>query len=345
MTTMPSMSKTAVNTPALYDVPRRTKSAGHAPALEKFDYHRHLLRITNIEYLYTDMKRMNSGASADCFRGRNKETGKEVALKVYRSRGDESYPRECFLEEAYISAACNGSPHVNQVLLPAYETEMEGFVLVCELATGGDVLDHFYNPNVWSQKIVLNVIKQMILGLLHVHDCGFVHMDVKPENFVVHVSDTTKLIKLIDFGLAYQKGEYLNQKMSTVEGRIYYAPEKFPADPAKPGIYQVKPSFDIWGLGITMLSLMTWYDPWNMAIDTDQRYQKWKLYKAGQRPAPRPFCFLTKKWQELFQRIFEEDEAKRITGRELLTFIAENRGARFLHADHAELINDTSNSF
>lgn len=56
-----------------------------------------------------------------------------------------------------------------------------------------------------SKKEVYKCILDMALGIRQVHDCGFVHMDVKPDNFLVKADNT---IKLCDFGLTVD----LNQK-------------------------------------------------------------------------------------------------------------------------------------
>lgn len=50
-----------------------------------------------------------------------------------------------------------------------------------------------------DEEKVWEILLDMALGIKHVHDCGFIHLDIKPSNFFV---TTEGRIKLGDFGLA-----------------------------------------------------------------------------------------------------------------------------------------------
>ena len=63
----------------------------------------------------------------------------------------------------------------------------------------------------------------MVCAVKHVHDCGFVHLDIKPSNFFVKLDGT---VKLGDFGLALSLEQIPKLKDDDVEGdSIYMAPE------------------------------------------------------------------------------------------------------------------------
>lgn len=63
----------------------------------------------------------------------------------------------------------------------------------------------------------------MACAVKHVHDSGFVHLDIKPSNFFVK-SDGS--VKLGDFGLALSIASIPLLKDDDVEGdSIYMAPE------------------------------------------------------------------------------------------------------------------------
>ena len=64
---------------------------------------------------------------------------------------------------------------------------------------------------------------EMTCALKHVHDCGFVHLDVKPSNFFVKESGK---LALGDFGLALEISKIPSLRDDDVEGdSVFMAPE------------------------------------------------------------------------------------------------------------------------
>ena len=41
---------------------------------------------------------------------------------------------------------------------------------------------------------------QILSGLIHIHEAGFIHRDLKPEN-ILFVSEKELYLKIIDFGI------------------------------------------------------------------------------------------------------------------------------------------------
>jgi serine/threonine protein kinase len=63
----------------------------------------------------------------------------------------------------------------------------------------------------------------MSFAVKHVHDMGYIHLDIKPSNFFVHEDGT---IKLGDFGLALEVSKLSTLKDDDIEGdSVYMAPE------------------------------------------------------------------------------------------------------------------------
>ena len=88
--------------------------------------------------------------------------------------------------------------------------------------------------------IDLQMVYQMTMGLAHLHSLGYIHGDVKPDNYFIF-SDGT--IKLADFGLTVPE---------------IYARKGIPAytsDYRPPEVVEAVAS-DIWALGVTILTIV-----------------------------------------------------------------------------------------
>jgi serine/threonine protein kinase len=91
----------------------------------------------------------------------------------------------------------------------------------------------------------------MVCAVKHVHDCGFVHLDVKPTNFFVTQEGK---VKLGDFGLAIDLNNLISLKDDDVEGdSVYMAPELLKT--SLPLEQRVSPKADIFSLGTTLLEV------------------------------------------------------------------------------------------
>ena len=87
---------------------------------------------------------------------------------------------------------------------------------------------------------IKSIMQQLLLGLRHLHQCHFVHADLKPEN----VGVMKNRIKLLDLGGAHQMGTYL----SPIQTLWYRAPEAMTDD-------KYTEKVDIWSAGCIFLEL------------------------------------------------------------------------------------------
>jgi serine/threonine protein kinase len=80
-------------------------------------------------------------------------------------------------------------------------------------------------------------------ALVHMHQCGFLHLDVKPRNAIV----TRGRPVLFDFGAARAQGKW---KEALLEGTDpYMAPEQCRREP-------VSPATDVYALGVTLYEIL-----------------------------------------------------------------------------------------
>ena len=53
----------------------------------------------------------------------------------------------------------------------------------------------------FSLKTVCMLAQEMLLRLEYIHQQGFIHRDIKPDNFVIGMNQTPNLVYVIDLGL------------------------------------------------------------------------------------------------------------------------------------------------
>ena len=93
-------------------------------------------------------------------------------------------------------------------------------------------------------------------ALSHVHDRGFLHLDVKPSNIVVVNARPV----LCDFGVARRQGAPRPSGVQGTEG--YVAPEECLLE-------EITPAADVFGLGVTLYELLTGHKPFAKKADAE----------------------------------------------------------------------------
>lgn len=128
--------------------------------------------------------------------GIDTETREEVAIKLTRIRdGPEALQYEA---DTYAKlSGCVGIPRVFW-----FGPEGDFYVLVHELL--GPSLEDLFNycDRKFSLKTVLLIADQAIRRIKHIHNEGYLHCDIKPDNFLLGVGNNGNILYTIDFGLA-----------------------------------------------------------------------------------------------------------------------------------------------
>ena len=94
-----------------------------------------------------------------------------------------------------------------------------------------------------------DIIFEMIVGLKYFHELGYLHLDIKPTNFLV---DQNGYLKLTDFGLCHKISE-IPFLSDIVEGDKVYMSKELLNFNSK-GILNTKT--DIFSLGLSILEIM-----------------------------------------------------------------------------------------
>jgi protein-serine/threonine kinase len=173
--------------------------------------------------------------------------------------------RRCLAHEVEILSDMEPSPFLLRCF-STFETSSHVFV-VTELLSGGDLFYHLTDTisrgcEGFPEAQARTMLAEVSLGLVHMHDRGFVHGDIKVENVMLSASGH---VRLVDFGFATElPQEGIEMPMRTRGSLIYMAPELV-SKPSKGGRFT-----DWWAMGILAYELLTGCSPWSTLTDRRQ---------------------------------------------------------------------------
>lgn len=195
---------------------------------------------------YTESLELGSGASGRVVLAVHEETGVPVAVK-YLSESLRTRPGfvHDFRAEARLLGGL-GSPHVAG--LYEYVESPDGAAIVMELVDGVPLRTLLRREGPLAPEAALVILKGSLLGLADAHRVGVVHRDYKPENVLVALDGSSKLV---DFGIAVDAGT-----SAGVAGTpSYMAPEQWTGAPASPAA-------DVYAATATFFECLTGHKPY-----------------------------------------------------------------------------------
>jgi Protein kinase domain len=188
---------------------------------------------------------IGEGGMGVVWRGRDRETGLQYAIKVLRPEfASDPNAVARFVRER---TALVTFRHQNVVTV--HDTVMEGnrLALIMDLIHGGDL--HAYRKRRGGKLApaeAAQIIAQVCDGLAAAHAVGIVHRDLKPANILLDGGH----VWLADFGIARMLGEPASTTTGTVMGTVHYmAPESISGQDSTA-------ASDVYGAGVTMYELL-----------------------------------------------------------------------------------------
>ncbi len=187
---------------------------------------------------------LGKGAHSTIYHIRRESDQRQFALKVVPIDGKEEM--KFYDQAAHELRVGEMLDHVNLIKVYTLETQRDWLFRVKKV----QLLIEFVNGKTLDQSIKLSnprlvqVFAKIGAGLMHMHRRGVYHADLKPNNIMLSRSGD---VKIIDYGLAWIKGESKERVQGTPE---YMAPEQ-----SKQTIANEKT--DIYNFGATMYRMTT----------------------------------------------------------------------------------------
>ncbi|XP_017190669.1 casein kinase 1-like protein 6 isoform X1 [Malus domestica] len=141
-------------------------------------------------------RKIGSGSFGELYLGVNVQTGEEVAVKLEPVK--TKHPQLHYESKLYLLLqGGTGIPH-----LKWFGVEVDYNIMVIDLL--GPSLEDLFNycNRKFTLKTVLMLADQLINRVEYMHSKGFLHRDIKPDNFLMGLGRKANQVYAIDFGLA-----------------------------------------------------------------------------------------------------------------------------------------------
>ncbi|RBP47285.1 serine/threonine protein kinase [Roseimicrobium gellanilyticum] len=183
---------------------------------------------------YEVLGKIAEGGLGSVYKAYDRNLRREVALKRVRADSQEEADRQAdqLFEEARTISTLQ-HPHIVTVF--DVGKDVEGAYIVMELLKG-ETLEDIIQRGALNDGDFRELVSQSLEGMIAAHATGLIHLDIKPQNFMVIWLPSGKFqIKILDFGLAKIAHQPHIQEVDadgSILGSIFFmAPEQFERSP------------------------------------------------------------------------------------------------------------------
>jgi serine/threonine protein kinase len=255
-------------------------------------------RIGGFRYVRT----IHPGATSVVVEVVQESTGKRFALKqLLASRGDDATERRAFQFEAKLGMLFF---HPNLIRVHEYFRDPVQPYFIMDLFPAIHLKLPIARPSVYPMPVrqLHRIIEQAASALAHMHEKGWIHRDVKPENILVNKAGE---VRVIDYALAMRPFSALKKLLRGKAPRqgtpSYMSPEQIRCEPPTP-------SADIYSFGITCYELTCGRPPFRGNSQSELLHKH-----LGERPIPLNAYRkdITPEFSDLIMRMIQKKPADR----------------------------------
>lgn len=204
---------------------------------------------------YRILRVLGRGGMGVVYKAWHKPTGRLVALKKILPEASMNKKLiQLFQREISVMSSLK---HQNIVRFFDSGTIGKDYYFTTEFLTGGDaekLLTDTYKGPV-PVNVACDIVCQALSGLEYAHSLGYIHRDIKPQNILLSTGGTAIAAKISDFGLSKLR-EGAGMSSITMLGEFNGTPF-FMAPEQLTDYKNVKPSADVYSMGVTLYFLLT----------------------------------------------------------------------------------------
>jgi len=203
---------------------------------------------------YNIIKKIGSGSFGDVFKGLDKTTNQNVAIKVENTSKNPRLQYEFDLYKELESD--NGIPKIEW-----FGTISKKNILIMEyLGPSLDDLFEFCNKQ-FSLKTVSMIALQLLDRIEFIHKHNIIHRDIKPDNFLIGTGKNKNKIYIIDLGLSKKFINTNNTHIEYKKNKSFIGSFRYSSIRNHKGIEQSRRD-DIESIGYMLIYFLKGRLPW-----------------------------------------------------------------------------------
>ena len=239
------------------------------------------------------MNEIGKGKFSTVFLGIHEETKQKVAIKQLKKseiNTDNVLIKEINIQKIFFH------PYLTQMYCVIEKSE--SIFIISEYCAKGDINSNLIENGIFDEANSCKIFQQIISSLEYLHKNNICHRDIKPENILLTENSEAKLS---DFGLSkyFKKNELLN---TTCGSPIYAAPEMLEGKPYD------GTKIDIWGLGITLYTMLCGDFPFSVEDENDIKTLIDNITKGNYKEPE----YISNECKDLIRLMLEKNPEKRI---------------------------------
>lgn len=210
---------------------------------------------------YVKMGLIATGKHAQVWEVQEENTSNRFAMKLLLPEAMKDPEQVSALK--FEGKVAQSLDHPNIIKWIATVHRKTNIYLILELFKAYNIKTYLLNDLVGLQSRLRKLIECSCLALQHMHEKGWVHLDVKPDNILMNRSSE---VRLIDFSLSQRikgaLGKMFGGKKEIGGTLTYIAPETIRKESATP-------QTDIYSLGVTLYECLTGTSPFKGSTPKD----------------------------------------------------------------------------